>query len=155
MGQVLHVVVFGVEMDGRTTRAGEGQHRPQASDRVVEPFVCGERPEAGRQGRWFHGDVDARQRAPGVAFEHIARAPPRGVVDQEVGELEEPARVPVGFAVRDDLLTEQVDGGCFAVVPQAGQAWQRARRRGTGDELPRHPQDAAPRHHRGDGRAER
>ncbi len=127
----------------------------EAAERVGETLFRGQRAEARRERGRFHRDVRARQRAPRVAFEHRATGPGRDPTRQHVDELDQAGAVPVGFAIGDDLLAEEVDGRGFAVVPQARQARERSRRRCAGDELARHAGHAASRHRRGHHRAER
>ena len=153
-GEVLRLVVLGIEVDRGSGRARPLEDGPQPALGLGEPFGGGRRCEERRQRGRLDRHVDARHEAPGVALEQRRRRPRPGRRDQRLEHRRHTRRVAVRLGFGDDVLAQQVDGRCLAGAPQTLEPRERILGRGTDDQLPRHPPHVASRGRRRDSGAE-
>ena len=121
-GEVLHVVVFGVEVNRGAGLAGAVQDRTEPRPRLREPLAGGERPEVGGQRRRLDGEVDARGDAPGIVLETGLRRPGPGGADQRLEHRGDARRIAVGVGLGEGMLAEEIDRRRFTRAPEALQA---------------------------------
>ena len=143
-GEVLHVVVLGVDVDGGRDLPGPQQQRPQPGPGLLQALGPGQRPEPGCQGGGLDRDVDPGHQAPGVLLEDGLGRPCGRRPGEALEHLADPGGVPVGFGRGEGLLAEEVDGRRLAEPPQLLQGRQGLGRRLAGDELAGHAVDVAP-----------
>ena len=134
-GEVLDVVVLGIEVDEGAPGYGLTEDGPQPGLGLVEPLGPGEGGVAGRQGRRLHAHVDPRKGAEVVELEQVVGRPV-GCLGEEGGqEAADPGRVAVGLGVGDGLLAQEVDGEGPSRPPQAVQPGHCVVGPGADDEL--------------------
>ena len=143
-GEVLDVVVLGVEVHEGAAGHRLAEDGPQPGLGLVEPLGPGEGRVAGRQGGGLDAHVHPRQGAEVVELEEVVGRPVRRLGEEGGQQAADPGRVPVGLGVGDRLLAQEVDGEGACPPATAGAARPTASAGpGADDELLRHPGDVA------------
>ena len=143
-GDVLHIVVLGVDVDGGRHLPGPQKDGAQAGQRLVDPLRPGEGGEAGRQGGGLDGDVDPGEVTPGVGLQAGTAGPGGAGRGQGLEHGGHPVGVAVSLGRGDRLLAQQIHGGGLPRLPQRPQPRQRLGGRLAGDELAGQAGDVAP-----------
>ena len=142
-GEVLERPLLHVEVDEDAALGGGLEHRRErlheSSQRALEVDRIGRGVERGDLDR----DVRARDRPKMIRVEPRVRGPLRDRLGQIADEVEVLAAVDLGLGVGDARFAEQVDREGEAALPELLEHRQRVGGVAAGDELARHPLDAA------------
>ena len=140
--RLARVVGLHVDVQVRAGVAGDAQQAAQARLGAGDPALGRGGAQQRREGGDLDAEVDARDRAGGVALEQLARGPGRRGGRDGAQRVLAALRVGVGLLLGDRRLAEQVDRGGGAGLPEPLDLRERVVRVGADDEALGHLPDA-------------